>query len=123
MSNPNAGPVWSDRPVRTIEREELHQKIERGDRFKLVMALNEWAFVAKHIPGSIHFNTPDEMLAALRKDDDIVVYCANPECFASLAVYHRLVDRGYTYVCRYAVGLIDWEDANLPLEGEWVVKR
>jgi hypothetical protein len=44
------------------------------------MSLNEWAFDAKHIPGSIYFNTPDEMLAGLRKDDDIVVYCSNPDC-------------------------------------------
>jgi len=120
MPNPLAGPVFSSVPVRTIERDELEQKLGRGDCFRLVMALNEWAFRAKHIPGSIHFNTPDEMLAALRKDDDIVVYCSNPECLASLAVYHRLIDQGYTNVRRYAGGLIDWEDAGLPLEGEWV---
>ncbi|HEX9295984.1 MAG TPA: rhodanese-like domain-containing protein [Polyangiaceae bacterium] len=123
MPNPNAGPVWSDRPVRTIERDELRQKLDRGDRFKLVMSLNEWAFLAKRIPGSIHFNTPDEMLAALKKDDEIVVYCSNPECLASLAVYHRLVDHGYANVRRYAGGLVDWEDAGLPLEGEWVRGR
>ena len=90
MPNPNAGPVWSDIPVRTIDRDELRQKLARSDRFKLVMNLNEWAFLAKRIPGSIHFNTPDEMLAALQKDDEIVVYCSNPECLASLAAYHRL---------------------------------
>ena len=102
MPNPLMGPVLSDVPVRTIEREELRQKLARGDRFKLVMCLNEWAFLAKRIPGSIHFNTPAEMLAGLQKDDEIVVYCSNPECLASLAVYHRLADHGYTNVRRYA---------------------
>jgi len=110
----------SNVPVLTIERDELEQKLSRGDRLKLVMALNEWAFRAKHIPGSLHFNTPDEMLAALQKNDEIVVYCSNPECLASLAVYHRLIDQGYANVRRYAGGLIDWEDAGLPLEGDWV---
>jgi rhodanese-related sulfurtransferase len=89
------GPVLSDVPVRTIEREELRQKLARGDRLKLVMCLNEWAFLAKRIPGSIHFNAPAELLAGLQKDDEIVVYCSNPECLASLAVYHRLADHGY----------------------------
>ena len=123
MPNPLAGPVLSNVPVRTIDREELREKVERGDRFKLVMCLNEWAFKAKHIPGSIHFNAPAEMLAGLQKDDEIVVYCSNPECLASLAVYHRLVEHGYTNVRRYSGGLSDWENAELPLEGEWVPRR
>ena len=120
MPNRLMGPVLSDVPVRTIEREELRQKLARGDRLKLVMCLNEWAFLAKHIPGSMHFNTPAELLAALQKDDEIVVYCSNPACLASLAVYHRLADHGYSSVRRYAGGLDDWEGAGLPLEGEWV---
>ena len=123
MPNPMKGPVLSDVPVRTIERDELRVKLARGDGLKLVMCLNEWAFRAKRIPGSIHFNTPDEMLAGLQKDDEIVVYCSNPGCLASLAAYHRLVEHGYTNVRRYAGGLVDWENAGFPLEGEWVSKR
>ena|SRR5258706_10946989 len=122
MPNPNSGPIFADREVRTIEREELREKITRGDDFKLVMSLNEWAFDAKRIPKSIHFNTPDEMLSKLKKDDEIVVYCSNPPCLASLAAYRRLVDHGYTNVRRYAGGLIDWEDAGFPLEGDWVTE-
>ena len=95
----------------------------RLQRLKLVNCLNEWAFQAKRIPGSIHFNTPNDMLAALKKDDEIVVYCSNPECLASLAAYHRLADHGYTNVRRYAGGLVDWENAGLPLEGDWVRPR
>jgi rhodanese-related sulfurtransferase len=120
MPNPLAGPVLSHHPVRTIEREELREKLARGDALKLVMSLNDSAFRAKRIPGSIHFNTADELLAALGKDDEIVVYCSNPACLASLAVYHRLVEHGYTNVRRYAGGLVDWEDAGLRLEGDWV---
>jgi hypothetical protein len=44
MTNPHIGPVFSDVPVRTIDREELRQKLARGDRFKLVNCLNDWAF-------------------------------------------------------------------------------
>jgi hypothetical protein len=39
-----------------ISREELKEKLDRGDKFKLVNALGEWAFNAKHIPGSINIS-------------------------------------------------------------------
>jgi rhodanese-related sulfurtransferase len=119
MPSPHAGPVFSGVPVRTIEREELRLKRARalGDHVKLVMCLGEWEFLAKHIPGSVHFKTPEEMLAGLQKNDEIIVYCSNPDCLASLAAYHRLVEHGYSNVRRYAGGLVDWEDAGLPLEG------
>ena len=107
-------------PIQTIGRDELKAKLDRGDVFKLIMALNRWAFDAKHIPGSLHFDTPDELYAAVRPDDEVVVYCSNVDCLSSIALYRDLVRRGYGNVRRYAGGLIDWEDAGLPLEGEFV---
>ena len=104
----------------SISREELRDRLARREPFKLVMALNAWAFRAKHIPGSLHFDTPDQMFAALSPDDDIVVYCSNVDCHASVALYGVLRARGYTHVRRYGGGLVDWEDAGLPLEGDWV---
>lgn len=106
--------------VLTIGRQELLQKIARHDDFKLIMCLNEWAFRMKHIPGSVHFSTPEDMLRCLQKSDDIVVYCSNVACKASIEAYHLLVDCGYTHVRRYAAGLVDWEEAGLPLEGKWI---
>ena len=110
----------ASRGVRTIHRDELLEMIGGGDAFRLVMALNEWAFRAKHIPGSEHFNTADELFSSLSPEDDIVVYCTSVDCHASIALYHALVDRGYRHVRRYSGGLTDWEAAGLPLEGEWV---
>jgi rhodanese-related sulfurtransferase len=105
--------------VKTIDREELRRALARGD-VKLVMALNEWAFRAKRIPGSLHFNSRAELMAALAKDDEIIVYCSDFNCHASVAMYQDLIEHGYTRVRRYAGGLFDWESAGLPLEGEWV---
>jgi rhodanese-related sulfurtransferase len=103
--------------IRTISREELKGKLDRGEPIKLVMALNRWAFDAKHIPGSVHFDDPDELFANLGKEDEIVVYCSNVDCLSSVALYRALVEHGYGNVRRYAGGLIDWEEAGLPLEG------
>jgi len=120
MDQPQSHASLESEPVRTISRDELRAKIQRGDDFKLIMALNRWAFDAKHIPGSLHFDTPDELYRAVRPEDDVVVYCSHVDCLSSVALYRDLVRRGYPNVRRYAGGLLDWEDAGLPLEGDWV---
>jgi rhodanese-related sulfurtransferase len=107
-------------PVLTIARDELKDKLDRGEPVKLVMALNRWAFEAKHIPGSLYFDNPDELYSTLGKDDEIVVYCSTVDCLSSVALYRALVDRGYRKVRRYAGGLIDWENGGLPLEGDFI---
>ncbi len=54
----------------------------------------------------------------MQPDDEVIVYCSQVDCLASVAMYRALVERGYRHVRRYAGGLLDWEDAVLPLEGE-----
>jgi rhodanese-related sulfurtransferase len=110
------GPILPPNEVRTIEREELRGKLASGG-VKLVMCRPEREFQMTRIAGSIHFETRDEMLAALKPDDDVVLYCTNVDCLASQVVYRSLVEHGYTNVRRYAGGLVDWEQAGLPLEG------
>jgi rhodanese-related sulfurtransferase len=104
--------------MQLISRDELKEKIDHGDDFKMVMTLSDWAFRAKHIPGSLHIDKPEKAGGLLDPDDDIVVYCANPLCTASQMAYHFLVSRGYKNVKRYAGGIQDWEEAGYPLEGE-----
>jgi rhodanese-related sulfurtransferase len=108
--------------MKLISREDLKQKLERGDRFQLVMALGDWEYRAKHIPGSLHFPTPQEALASLSPDDEIVVYCSSYDCSASVIAYEYLVHHGYRQVRRYAGGILDWEEAGYPLEGEMVTQ-
>ena len=120
MDQPRPTAALGHEPIRTIGRDELKATLDRGGHFKLIMALSRWAFDAKHIPGSLHFDTPDELYATVRPDDEVVVYCSNVDCLSSIALYRDLVRRGYGNVRRYAGGLIDWEEAGLPLEGEFV---
>jgi rhodanese-related sulfurtransferase len=117
MEQPHLNAALGLDPIKTIGREELKAKLDRRDDFKLIMALNRWAYDAKHIPGSIHFDSPDELYRAVRPDDEIVVYCSNVDCLSSVALYRDLVRRGYRNVRRYSGGLLDWEDAGLPLDG------
>jgi len=108
--------------VPELDREQLRAKLASGAPFKLVMAASDFGFRAKHIPGSIHVNTHSARAAkpaALDENDDIVVYCSNADCNASLALIAKLRERGYRKVSHYRGGLIDWEGAGLPLEGDW----
>src|SRR5262249_26464672 len=76
--------------VNRITRDELQAKLQRGDKFKLVMTLPARAHISKRIPTSLHFGTVDEALAALDPDEEIVVYCAGDPCAASLRAYYLL---------------------------------
>ena len=68
--------------VATISRDELKEKIERGNKFVLVETLPRTAYDHAHLPGAINL-PPDgvERLApALLPDKsaEVVVYCASP---------------------------------------------
>jgi 3-mercaptopyruvate sulfurtransferase SseA len=57
-----------------ISREELKEKLDRGDDFKLAMVLGDWQFRAKHIPGSLNIHTLEIAWKLLQPDDEIVIY-------------------------------------------------
>jgi rhodanese-related sulfurtransferase len=106
--------------VSTITRQDLKEKLDGGRTIKLINCLDEWMFRAKRIPGSIHFEGLKHALETLDLKDEIVVYCSNSGCTASVLVYQQLVENGFQNVTRYAGGIADWEDAGYPLEGERV---
>jgi rhodanese-related sulfurtransferase len=102
--------------MNTISRDELRRKLDRGERFELVMTLSAFAYETKHIPGSRRFESSEQMLAVLDPDDDIVVYCSAVYCPSSIWTYRLLERRGYTHVRRYEGGVVEWEEAGYPLE-------
>jgi rhodanese-related sulfurtransferase len=66
----------------TISRNELSEKMNRGDSFQLLETLPATAYQHAHLPGAINM-PPDQVkqLAAKLLPDkhaDIVVYCASP---------------------------------------------
>jgi hypothetical protein len=93
MDQPRSSAALGSEPIRTISRAELRERLVRGDGIKLIMALNRWAFDAKGIQGSRHFDTPEELHAAIKQDDEVVVYCSHVDCLSSGAPYRDLVRR------------------------------
>ena len=66
--------------VKTISREELKLKLDRGDSFQLVETLPETAYHHAHLPSAVSLS-PDrvrELAPTLLPDKnaDVVVYCA-----------------------------------------------
>ena len=106
--------------MNVITREELKEKLDRDGNVKLIMVLGEWAYRAKHIPGSLRFDTAEEGLEALDPDEEIVLYDSGPVCPASRMGCRFLEAHGFKRVRRYPGGLEDWEGAGYPLEGELV---
>ena len=88
-----------------ISREELKEKLDRGDQFKLVNALGEWAFEAKQIPGSINISNMRDARNMLDPNDDLVIHCSNPSRIASIIGYQILTSMCYKNVRRYAGGI------------------
>ena len=68
--------------TQTISRDELKEKIDRGDSFILLETLPPTAYEHAHLPGALNMPTEQvEQLAAKLLPDkqaDIVVYCASP---------------------------------------------
>jgi 3-mercaptopyruvate sulfurtransferase SseA len=100
--------------MRLITREELRVELERGPGPRLVMTLSAFDYEVKHIPGSVWFDTVDDMLAKLDRAEEIVVYCGGVYCAESIRAYYRLEREGFS-VRRFAGGIPDWEDAGYPL--------
>jgi len=68
--------------TKTISRDELKEKIDRGDDFLLVETLPATAYHHNHLPRAI--NLPPESVTSLAsqimpdRNAEIVVYCASP---------------------------------------------
>ena len=70
------------RMARTITRDELKAKIDRGDNFILVETLPTPYYRHTHLPGAVNL-PPDQVTELaptmlLDKAAEIIVYCANP---------------------------------------------
>jgi rhodanese-related sulfurtransferase len=113
--------------VAQISRDQLCQKVERGDEFVLVDALAPISYAHSHLPGAI--NLPPEWVderGPRRIPDletEVVVYCASSTCDSSVIVASRLIELGYRNVSHYVEGKRGWVEAGLPLEGGGVEGR
>jgi rhodanese-related sulfurtransferase len=66
--------------VKTISREDLREKIYRGDDFVLLEALSEASYSRAHLPGAIRFQDMDSIPDLLPdKTTEVVANCSNSD--------------------------------------------
>src|SRR5438105_14138011 len=103
--------------MRVITAKELKSKLDKGEDVKLLNALEKEKFEAAHIPGSLKYLYREEIENNIRKEEEVVVYCADYSCNKSILMYQLLDAMGYKNVARFAGGLVEWEREGFPLEG------
>lgn len=99
-----------------VDRRRLLRRLRAGEIVVLdVRASDE--FEAGHIPGarSIPIGDLERALGTLPRSKEIVAYCRGPYCGLSERAVALLRRHGYR-ASRIHDGVIDWQDAGLPVE-------
>ncbi|MCH7536085.1 MAG: rhodanese-like domain-containing protein [Bacteroidetes bacterium] len=118
--------------MKEISCEELKNKIDQKDDFKLVNCLSKAQFRAKHIPGSINIPITHENIGSMGSfdkviikivpiDEEVIVYCSDVSCQVSVIAYKRFEKLGYKKISRFSGGLRRWEDDGFVCAGEMVI--
>ncbi|HEY6582984.1 MAG TPA: rhodanese-like domain-containing protein [Rubrobacter sp.] len=64
--------------MKTIGREDLKAKIDRGDDFVLLEVLSEQSYARGHLPGAVRFPGKTEIPDLLPdKSTQVIAYCSN----------------------------------------------
>ncbi len=64
--------------MKTIDREELKAKIDRGDDFLLLEVLGDASYNRGHLPGAVRYEGRDQVSGlAPDRNTEIVAYCSN----------------------------------------------
>jgi rhodanese-related sulfurtransferase len=107
----------------TISRDELKQKINRGDDFYLVDANRNGDYLRSHLPGAM--NIPADDISALApqmivdKHASIVVYGRDQKCSRPERSAKALESLGYQNVREFHDGREGWLASGLPVHGNF----
>jgi rhodanese-related sulfurtransferase len=70
------------------------------------------------MPGSINVSKVQDAQKVLNLEDDIVIYCSNEACIASIIGYQLLTRMGYKNLRKYAGGIEEWEESGYQIRGK-----
>src|SRR5467141_2615691 len=103
-----------------IRRKEVKTLVAQ-ERAQLIEVLPASEYKREHLPQAV--NVPLSTMTAantkfLRKDQAVIVYCADYQCDLSARAAWRLESMGFQEVYRYTPGKEDWIAAGFETEGE-----
>lgn len=105
--------------ITVIDRKALIKFMNSFDEYKLIDVRNKKNYDEEHIKHalSIPFNSIDEsLLNIFKKDDNIIVYSKNFDCYKSFYAAQKLISMGFKKVYVYDGGIKDYKNGSLPLE-------
>jgi rhodanese-related sulfurtransferase len=102
-----------------LRRKDVKALIQQG-RAQIVEVLPAKEYKREHLPKAINLPLSQlnpETAQQLRKDQAIIVYCADYSCDVSARAAWRLENMGFQEVYRYTAGKADWLSAGFDTEG------
>jgi rhodanese-related sulfurtransferase len=102
-----------------LRRKDVKALIQQG-RAQIVEMLPAKEYKREHLPKAINIPLSQlnpETAQQLRKDQAIIVYCADYSCDVSARAAWRLESMGFQEVYRYTAGKADWLSAGFDTEG------
>ena len=102
-----------------IRRKDVRTLVAQG-RAQLVEVLPASLYKKEHLPHAVNIpleNMTAEKTKSLRKDQAVIVYCADFQCDLSARAAWRLESMGFQEVYRYTPGKADWLAAGWETEG------
>ena len=103
--------------MRTIDFETLREKMTTDHPTTILLNALEPSYIRRfQIPNSLSILRKKDILNQLSPDDEIVVYCSDRACNASINLYYLLEHLGYRNIFRYPGGLMEWDSKGQALE-------
>ncbi len=106
--------------ITIIKRDELKQKIDNKENFRLLDVRDTPDYQTEHIFGAVHIlisdMSEDSLSKLLNKDDLIITYSLDLDCPASGIAAEKLQKFGYRNVLRYKGGWKEWKGSKYPTE-------
>lgn len=108
--------------VSKVTRDELKEKIVRGDKFYLVEIESAGHARRTHIPGSLRIPLGEIEEQAgkvlLNRSAELVFFCQDDACPCGLEASDRFTSMGYESIRHYSRGVEDWKAAGYPVESD-----
>lgn len=104
--------------VSTITRDELKEKIIRGDKFYMIEIESAEHTKPAHIPGALRLPLGEIREQArkvlLNRSPDLIFFCQDDSCPYAKEAGDTFASMGYESILHYSQGVEDWVKAGLP---------
>ncbi|MBI4843525.1 MAG: rhodanese-like domain-containing protein [Nitrospirae bacterium] len=107
-------------PIEAVTKEELFERIIKGDDFILVDTIGKYGGNRYRIKEAITIDYPSviDRRNELLGHKEIIIYCKHKDCTASKKVAAALISLNVKDVKIYEGGIDEWVASGLPVEDE-----